>query len=131
MLVPVQPHGHDQVHQLLRHRQQVLAASSVSYDNEEARRHARRHQDWRRCDPELLRQGPVRGRRQAKDAEFKKAVADTLKADGYPAKADPAKMNKVMMVVILTYLVILVTMVYGPIAAMLVELFPRVSATPR
>ena len=47
-----------------------------------------------------------------------------LKADGYPTKADPAKMNKVMMVIILTYLVLLVTMVYGPIAAMLVEMFP-------
>jgi hypothetical protein len=58
------------------------------------------------------------------DADFKKAVADTLKADGYPTTADTAKMDKVMMVVILTYLVILVTMVYGPIAAMLVEMFP-------
>lgn len=59
-----------------------------------------------------------------KDAEFKKGVADALKAAGYPAKADPAKVDKFMIVVILTYLVILVTMVYGPIAAMLVELFP-------
>ena len=59
-----------------------------------------------------------------KDAEFKKAVADDLKAAGYPSKADPAKMNKFMTVLILTYLVILVTMVYGPIAAMLVEMFP-------
>ena len=50
--------------------------------------------------------------------------AEYLKLAGYPSKADPAKMNKVMMIVILTYLVILVTMVYGPIAAMLVELFP-------
>jgi len=57
-------------------------------------------------------------------AAFKKELGDDLKSAGYPAKADPAKMNKVMMVVILTYLVILVTMVYGPIAAMLVELFP-------
>ncbi|HSV78882.1 MAG TPA: MFS transporter [Ramlibacter sp.] len=57
-------------------------------------------------------------------AAFKKTVADDLKAAGYPAKADPAKINKVMVLVILTYLVILVTMVYGPIAAMLVELFP-------
>ncbi|SFM72284.1 MFS transporter [Variovorax sp. OV329] len=57
-------------------------------------------------------------------AAFKKAVADDLKAAGYPTKADPAKMNKIMVLVILTYLVILVTMVYGPIAAMLVELFP-------
>jgi MFS family permease len=58
------------------------------------------------------------------DAAFKKGVADALKAAGYPAKADPAKMDKLMIVVILTYLVLLVTMVYGPIAAMLVEMFP-------
>ncbi|MBS0343624.1 MAG: MFS transporter, partial [Proteobacteria bacterium] len=57
-------------------------------------------------------------------AAFKKSVSDDLKAAGYPSKADPAKMNKFMVLVILTYLVILVTMVYGPIAAMLVELFP-------
>lgn len=61
---------------------------------------------------------------KAKWAEFNKTVTETLKKDGYPDKADPAKMNKVMMIVILTYLVLLVTMVYGPIAAMLVELFP-------
>jgi MFS family permease len=59
-----------------------------------------------------------------KDGEFKKAVGDALKAAGYPAKADPAKVDKVKVVVLLTYLVILVTMVYGPIAAMLVEMFP-------
>ncbi len=57
-------------------------------------------------------------------AAFKKEVGDDLKAAGYPSKADPAKMNKVMMIVLLTYLVLLVTMVYGPIAAMLVEMFP-------
>jgi hypothetical protein len=61
---------------------------------------------------------------KAKSAEFRKAVAEALKAAGYPAKADMAKFDKVTVVVILTYLVILVTMVYGPIAAMLVELFP-------
>ncbi len=61
---------------------------------------------------------------KAKDAEFKKAVADALKEHGYPAKADMAKVDKVMVIAILTYLVILVTMVYGPIAAMLVEMFP-------
>ena len=55
---------------------------------------------------------------------FKKEVTDALRAAGYPAKADPAKMNKLMVIAILVYLVILVTMVYGPIAAMLVELFP-------
>ena len=57
-------------------------------------------------------------------------MTDGLRAAGYPAKADPAKMNKFMVIAILVYLVILVTMVYGPIAAMLVELFSRASATP-
>ncbi len=57
-------------------------------------------------------------------AEFRKAVLDTAKADGLTAKADDKTMNKFMIGVILVYLVILVTMVYGPIAAMLVEMFP-------
>ncbi|HET6526422.1 MFS transporter [Sphingopyxis sp.] len=47
-----------------------------------------------------------------------------LAAASYPAKADPAAMNKPLVVAILFYLVLLVTMVYGPIAALLVELFP-------
>jgi len=55
---------------------------------------------------------------------FKAALKDAIKAAGYPAKADPAQINKPMVVVILTILVVYVTMVYGPIAAMLVELFP-------
>jgi MFS family permease len=56
--------------------------------------------------------------------EFKKSLADALKAANYPAKADMAKFNKFKVAAILTFLVILVTMVYGPIAAMLVEMFP-------
>ena len=57
-------------------------------------------------------------------AAFKKDVSAALKEAGYPARADPAKMNKPLMVLILAVLVIYVTMVYGPIAAALVELFP-------
>jgi MFS family permease len=57
-------------------------------------------------------------------AAFKKQVTEDLRAAGYPAKADPAKMNKGMMIALLFWLVLLVTMVYGPIAAMLVEMFP-------
>ena len=104
---------------------QVLAARSVSYDNEAAPAGT----------PAVIKVGETtiasyasRGipadEARAKDAAFKKAVAETLKAEGYPAHADPAKINMVMLVVVLTYLVILVTMVYGPIAAMLVEMFP-------
>jgi MFS family permease len=58
------------------------------------------------------------------DGQFKKAVVAELKKAGYPAKADPAKLNKPLVVAILTLLVLYVTMVYGPIAAMLVEMFP-------
>jgi MFS family permease len=57
-------------------------------------------------------------------AAFKKEVSEALKEAGYPSKADPAKVDKLTIVAILTILVIYVTMVYGPIAAMLVELFP-------
>jgi MFS family permease len=57
-------------------------------------------------------------------AAFKKVMAEDLKLASYPAKADPAKMNKLLMVGLLFWLVLLVTMVYGPIAAMLVEMFP-------
>jgi predicted MFS family arabinose efflux permease len=57
-------------------------------------------------------------------ADFRKALTDAAKAEGLTAPADPAKMNKGMVLVILVFLVILVTMVYGPIAAMLVEMFP-------
>ena len=61
---------------------------------------------------------------KAKGAAFDKTLATTLKSAGYPAKADPAQLNWPMTIVVLTILVIYVTMVYGPIAAMLVEMFP-------
>ncbi len=64
------------------------------------------------------------GEKTAKDAVLSGKISGALKAAGYPAKADMAKFDKVTVVIILTYLVILVTMVYGPIAAMLVEMFP-------
>ncbi|KAH0445286.1 hypothetical protein KCU90_g385, partial [Aureobasidium melanogenum] len=55
---------------------------------------------------------------------FDKTLATTLKTAGYPPKADPSQINWPMSVVILTIMMIYVTMVYGPIAAMLVEMFP-------
>jgi MFS family permease len=60
-------------------------------------------------------------------ARFEKEVRDALNEAGYPAKADPipaGSSNWLMLVLILSILVIYVTMVYGPIAAMLVEMFP-------
>jgi len=56
--------------------------------------------------------------------EAKPAVPGALSKVGYPAKADPKAINSPMVIAILWYLVMLVTMVYGPIASMLVELFP-------
>ena len=53
-----------------------------------------------------------------------KAVGDAVVAAGYPAKANPAEMNKLYVWLLLSLLVLYVTMVYGPIAAWLVELFP-------
>ncbi len=55
---------------------------------------------------------------------FDAELVAALTAAKYPAKADRAQMNITMLVVLLTILVLYVTMVYGPIAAMLVEMFP-------
>ncbi len=56
--------------------------------------------------------------------KFSKALGGSLKEAGYPAKADPGQINYPMVLVLLVILVIYVTMVYGPIAAWLIELFP-------
>jgi len=104
---------------------QVLAGASVSYENAAAPAGTPASiKIGEVVIPSYASKGLPADEAKKKDAEFKKAVADTLKAAGYPSKADPAKMNKLLVIVILTYLVILVTMVYGPIAAMLVEMFP-------
>jgi hypothetical protein len=53
-----------------------------------------------------------------------KEIGGAIKAAGYPAKADPTQINKPMVVGLLFILMLYVTMVYGPVAAMLVEMFP-------
>ncbi len=62
--------------------------------------------------------------RRAAIADFQARTQAALSAVGYPAKADPAAIDKVRVVAILFLLALYVTMVYGPIAALLVELFP-------
>jgi len=57
-------------------------------------------------------------------AAFDTQLGEALTAAGYPAKADSAQVNKPLVVAILFALVFYVTMVYGPIAAALVEMFP-------
>ncbi|MFD1191380.1 MFS transporter [Phenylobacterium conjunctum] len=65
---------------------------------------------------------------KAELADAKKAwtkdLTGVLADHGYPAKADPAKIDKVKVVGLLFLLVLYVTMVYGPVAAALVEMFP-------
>jgi MFS family permease len=104
---------------------QVLAGASVSYENAVA---AAGTPATIKIGETVIQgyssKGITADEAKKKDGEFKKAVADALKAAGYPTKADMAKVDKFMVIAILTYLVILVTMVYGPIAAMLVEMFP-------
>ena len=62
--------------------------------------------------------------RKAAITAFQAKAKAALTAVGYPEKANPATINKPVVVLILWVLVVYVTMVYGPIAALLVELFP-------
>ncbi|WP_443748703.1 MFS transporter [Asticcacaulis solisilvae] len=61
---------------------------------------------------------------KAAAGDFKKRLGAALKAAGYPEKADTKAIDTPKTLAILTLLVILVTMVYAPMAAALVELFP-------
>jgi MFS family permease len=90
----------------------ALVARSVNYDNEEAAPGS----------PVVVKVGS--DSLTAGTPDFVKNLNDAITKHGYPASANPAELNHVMTVVLLTILVIYVTMVYGPIAAWLVELFP-------
>ena len=102
-----------------------LAKSGVSYTKVEAEAGAVAQitigaQTFVAPDPAL-----VSGEeRKAAIIAFNDEVKAALVAAGYPTKADPDAIKTPVVIAILTYLVLLVTMVYGPIAALLVELFP-------
>ena len=102
-----------------------LAAASVNYSNETA---ASGTAATVKIGDKVIQSYTATGLSKedaaAKEKVFAKELADAIKAAGYPTKADPAQMNKGMVLLLLVILVIYVTMVYGPIAAMLVELFP-------
>jgi Major Facilitator Superfamily/Sugar (and other) transporter len=102
-----------------------LAKASVSYQREDAPAGAVAQirsgsNTFTAPDPKVVKGAD----RKAAIAAFQKQVKTALSAAGYPDKADPAAINKPMVVLILFVLVFYVTMVYGPIAALLVELFP-------
>ncbi|MBC3875728.1 MHS family MFS transporter [Undibacterium sp. LX15W] len=102
---------------------QVLAANSASYETVEGKGPATIAIGTTVIES-YTSNGMAPADAKTKDTAFKKSVVDALRAAGYPAKADPAGLNKPMIILILSILVVYVTMVYGPIAAMLVEMFP-------
>ncbi len=61
---------------------------------------------------------------QTASAGFARLIAEELAVAGYPGKQSATGRNLPMLVLVCAWLVLLVTMVYGPIAAWLVELFP-------
>ncbi|HEV2747185.1 MAG TPA: MFS transporter [Allosphingosinicella sp.] len=102
-----------------------LARSGISYQNVEAPPGAPATIDiGGTLIPSPKPEAIEAGNRPAAIKAFQDRVSAELSAVGYPAKADPAAVDKPLVVLILTILVLYVTMVYGPIAAMLVELFP-------
>ncbi len=102
---------------------QMLAASSVNYTNV-AGTGVAQIQVGSQIIPTFSGKGMTGPEFKEKETALKKDIGAAIKAAGYPTKADPAKINKPMVTAILVLLVIYVTMVYGPIAAALVELFP-------
>ena len=103
----------------------LLAKSSVTYKREDApagtiAKIRSGANSFEAPDPKVVKGAD----RKKAIADFQKQVKGALTAAGYPDKADPAAINKPMVVLVLFILVLYVTMVYGPIAALLVELFP-------
>ena len=90
----------------------ALVARSVNYNNETAAPGA----------PVVVKVGS--DSYTAGTPEFVKSLNDAITKHGYPASADVNQINYPMTVLLLFILVVYVTMVYGPIAAWLVELFP-------
>ncbi|CAK9892040.1 MULTISPECIES: MFS transporter [Pseudomonas] len=52
------------------------------------------------------------------------AMRAAIDKAGYPAKADPASVNQPMVVLLIVAMILIATMTYGPLAAVMVELFP-------
>ena len=103
----------------------LLAKSAVSYTSQEAP--AGTVAQIKIGDKTFTAPDPAQvtgDERKAAIKGFTTEVKAALAAAGYPAKANPDQINKPLTVALLFYLVLLVTMVYGPIAALLVELFP-------
>ncbi|MGP8432431.1 MFS transporter [Paraburkholderia fungorum] len=102
-----------------------LAKSAVNYSNQDAPAGAIayvRVGDARIDSVDIAASDKAASLKQVKD--FEEKLGSTIKSVGYPTKADPKLINYPMVLLLLVGLVLTVAMVYGPIAATLVELFP-------
>jgi MFS family permease len=101
-----------------------LARNAVNYGNEEAAPGTLARIRIGAEEIEAFDAAQAGGEAAARTAAFNEQATAAIRAAGYPAAADPAAINLPLVIGILTVLVLYVTMVYGPIAALLVELFP-------
>src|SRR5690349_16060718 len=90
----------------------ALVSRSVNYQNQEAPKGTKASV---KVGDQVIQTGT---------SDFAKQLGDAITKHGYPPSANPAEINYLMTVILLTILVIYVTLVYAPIAAWLVELFP-------
>jgi MFS family permease len=105
---------------------QALIASSVNFKMEDAPAGAVAKVKVGDKDFDSVNGNTLDGKAFAdQKGAFVKSVTEAVSTAGYPTKgADPAAINEPLLIAVLVYLAVLVTMVYGPIAAALVELFP-------
>jgi MFS family permease len=101
-----------------------LARNAVNYDNERAPAGTIARIRIGQEELESFDARAAGAERATRTTAFNTAATSAIRAAGYPAAADPTAINLPRVIAILTLLVIYVTMVYGPIAALLVELFP-------
>lgn len=102
-----------------------LARASVNYSNENAPQGTLayvRVGNTKVQSVDISGEDKVNGEKAVKAFEVR--LGAVIKSVGYPSSADPQKINYPMVVLLLLVLVLSVAMVYGPIAATLVELFP-------
>jgi MFS family permease len=101
-----------------------LARNAVNYENEEAPAGATARILIGNVEIVSFDAGTVGEDAPAMTEAFNASATEAIRAAGYPAAANPDEINMPLTITILTILVLYVTMVYGPIAALLVELYP-------
>ncbi len=103
----------------------ALASAGVSYDTREALAGSVASIDiGGKVVPAFEGASLATGAFNDRQTAWRKELSAALHAAGYPDKADSARVDRPLVVAVLFALVLLVTMVYGPIAAALVEMFP-------